>query len=170
MGRVNLVLRSVFSDIFRTETPSYKEFLDIDSELGLNDSQYRGIKRVYRSRVSKLKDDLILIALIEELIIQLRCLQKFEDNLKIFFVNDYLYARTVFYRVDKGPKDIRVPIMRKLDLPTEYVDILTDNKKFMKGVKLKLKAALEKEIEITREKVNKEMRKNRKLYEKTEEK
>ena len=27
MGRVNLVLRSVFSDIFRSDVPTYTEFL-----------------------------------------------------------------------------------------------------------------------------------------------
>ena len=101
-----------------------------------------------------------LIAAIEELIIQLRCFQKYEENLKIFQVNDYLYARTVFYRVDKGPKDIRIPIMKMSELPISDLDILLDNKKFMDGVKTKLEAAITKEIDTTREKVNKQMKRD----------
>lgn len=161
MGRKNLILKSIFSEIFDRENMSlYNDFLNIDEELNINDSEYIAAKKFYAEKLKFIQQDLKVISLAEELIIQQRCHTKISDEMKIFFVNDFLYARTPFFRSYKSPKDIRVPVLSVGKLPSIRINVLLKDKKIMKMARDKLSLVIQKEIDKTRNELNLYMKKH----------
>ena len=71
------------------------------------------------------------------------------EEIKLSLVrNEYIYARTPFYRKDKKAKDVRV-IVDKIEFHPEVgtnIEILIGNEDFMARAKEKLTSAMDSEI------------------------
>ena len=114
------------------------KFIDSQKEF-VNTDYY---KRVYDSIQYKIEH----LALIEEGILQRRCLLEKPLKIKLSFMREYVYARCPFYRRDKGTKDIRVLVSR-IDLifptnPNPHLNDLYLNDEFMDMAKAKLIQAM----------------------------
>jgi len=148
MGRNVQVLRTLFSNMFRSNKNPVDEFLLIDEVMNLsNNSEIQELKKEYQSLVNMSKDVLHRVGKIEELIIQLRCRELIRENIKLSFVRDYIYARSIFYRSEKDIKDIRVVICKINDAPSKYPDRLYSNEEFITLAVHKIRDAMDIVIE-----------------------
>ena len=77
---------------------------------------------------------------------QIRSKETLLENIKLSTVREYIYARSLFYREDKGTKDIRV-IVDKTDIYGTDLKSLLENKDFMTKASSKLETAMDKEIQ-----------------------
>lgn len=148
MGRNVQVLRTLFSDMFRKNKSPITEFLSIDDVLNLTDTfEITELKKEYLTLFNMSKDVLHRAGKVEELIIQLRCRELIRDTIKLSFVRDYIYARSIFYQSKKDVKDIRVVICKLEDAPEKYPDHLYANKEFITLAVEKLQTAMDVIIE-----------------------
>lgn len=126
---------------------SYENFLSIDHELGIPESELlKNLKERYSEIAQNCVDDIKILAALEELIVQIRSKEVIDSELRLSLSRDYIYARTTFFRRGKEINDIRV-IIGKVD---EYPDSLEDllkNPDFRVICKNKLIEAMNKEIE-----------------------
>jgi hypothetical protein len=84
---------------------------------------------------------------LEEIIMQLRSRDSIGDDFKLSIVREYIYARTPFFRRDKGTKDIRV-IVGLTEFYGEDTRKLMGNDEFVQRATTKLIDAMNQEISI----------------------
>lgn len=121
----------------------FEQFLNMDPEE--TSSDLKGLTNKYREIVTKWKTNFELVALLEETIMQLRSKENITD-IKLSVVRDeYIYARTPFYRRGGSTKDIRV-IVGKIDIDGDDLNQLARNIKFMERAKRKIVVAMDKII------------------------
>lgn len=144
MGRVNKATEGVFVDIVgdKKTISSYDLFLQNE---GTITKQMKPFVDQYKSIIAKTKVEMEKLALLEEIIMQLRSKENLDD-IKFSLVREYIYARCPFYRRNKTAKEIRV-IVDNIEFWEKYIDNLNDNKDIMNKAKTKLVKAMEKEIE-----------------------
>ena len=147
MGRVNKTISGVFIDIVGTpnQISQYQQFINRGS---VEDTKVNEFLSQYTELVSKHKRTFQQLALLEEIVIQMRIMENLED-IKLSLVRDYIYARTPFYRKSNTAKDIRV-IVDKLEFHPEGREDLANlfgKEEFMKRAKEKLVEAMSNEIE-----------------------
>lgn len=111
MPRTNKVTEKVFAEI--AETPKkkgeYTTFLDIDRIMGLPESDsLRALKEEYNELTSENRGTISTLAALEEIIIQIRCREVVESELRLSLSRNYIYARSLFYRRGNKINDIRV--------------------------------------------------------------
>jgi hypothetical protein len=142
MGRVNKAIEGVFTEIVGTdkELSSYDVFLKYDEE----PQDVKAYVSKYRESITKLKSEFERLSLLEEIIMQIRSKANMSD-IKLSLVREYIYARCSFYRRGKTAKDIRV-IVDNVEFWESNMDNLQKNEAFMERAKIKLIAAMEKEI------------------------
>lgn len=145
MGRVNKSIEGVFTDLVGgpNEISSYDIFLreqPKDAKPGL-----KNYIENYKKIVDKNKNQFLKLAMLEEIIMQMRIRENME-GIKLTRVREYIYARCPFYRREKTAKEIRV-IVDNAEFWKESIDQLMYNNDFMTKAKTKLSAAMEKEIE-----------------------
>ena len=150
MGKSNKLLKNIFSDYFTKTGKSYIDFLIVQNEKELQNQEIDNFKSEYIEIIENYKWIFNLLGYIEKLIIQLRCKENLIDNLKLYYLNDYLYARTVFLKSNKI-KDIRVPIGKSNTLPSTNIEVLQNNEIFMSGVIQKMITSMNKEITKTKD-------------------
>lgn len=103
----------------------------------------------YQDMVTRWKSDFEKMALLEELILQLRAKENIKE-IKFSIVREkYLYARTPFYRVNGTSKDIRVILGQKSQFEVETMDDIKDlysDLPFMENTKRRLITAMDEII------------------------
>jgi hypothetical protein len=151
MPRNNKVTERVFADIAKIngQTGASDRFLIIDEAIGIQESEsLKSLKERYRELVEGCVDDINLLAMVEEIIIQMRCKENIiiESELRLSLSRNYIYARSLFYRKDNQINDIRV-VAGKVDEYGEDLDNLLKDDKFRFICITKLKEVMDKEIE-----------------------
>jgi hypothetical protein len=149
MPRTNDVTKRVFADI--AETPkkkgSYTTFLNIDKIMGLPESDsLRAFKDEYSELTSENSGTFSTLAALEEIIIQIRCKEVIDSELRLSLSRHYIYARSLFYRRGKTINDIRVIAGTTKEFGTD-MDKLLEDPEFKLLCKTKLLEAMDKEID-----------------------
>jgi hypothetical protein len=148
MARENKLTEGVFTGIVgtREKISSYDKFLNVNVDLSVKHSDdLNKYCKKYRDVINKNKVKFQNLAKLEEVIMQLRSKETIKENVKLSLVREYIYARSLFYREDKGTKDIRV-IVGKTEFYGTDLEKLLDSPVFMGIAVTKLETAMDKEI------------------------
>lgn len=138
-------VNGVFTDIVGTpkEISQYDRFLNTGPKTESKDlAEYTNL---YRSVVTKWKSQFETVALLEEVILQLRCAENIKEIKLSLVKGEYIYARSPFYRRGGSTKDIRV-IVGRTDIDGEDLDALSKDVEFMGRCENKLMVAMKKTI------------------------
>ena len=138
-------VNGVFTEIVGTtkELSQFEQFLNMDPKE--SSDELKKLTHTYRSIVTKWKTNFDSAALLEETILQLRAKENITE-IKLSIVRDeYIYARSPFYRRGGSTKDIRV-IVGKTDIDGEDLNRLSKNIQFMERAKRKIQVAMDKII------------------------
>lgn len=149
MPRNNKVTERVFADIAETgrKKGTYDNFLSIDQEMGLNESPaLKAMKQKYTELAQEHAEDLKNLASLEEIIIQMRCKEVVNSEIRLSLSRNYIYARSLFYRRSNQINDIRIVVGKSDEIGDDLVSLLQDDD-FMSFAKTKLLEAMDKEIE-----------------------
>jgi hypothetical protein len=104
-----------------------------------------------------MKSNFEKLAKLEGVIMQMRAKELISEEVKLSLVRDeYIYARTLFYREDRETKDIRV-IVGKTEFHGNNLEELSRDETFMRLAKDKLAKAIDKEIQRNLNELNKYM-------------
>ena len=148
MPRLQKVTEKVFAAI--AETPqkkgAYTTFLDIDDVLGIpEEDRLTEMKTLYADLVASTKKTVSTLAMIEEIVIQIRCKSVIDQELRLSLSRNYIYARSIFYRRDNQINDIRI-VVGTTDTFGDNLDELIEDYGFRGVCIAKLGKAMEKEI------------------------
>jgi hypothetical protein len=146
MPRLNKVTERVFTDLSKT---SIEDFLRIDEVMNLQVSSiHASMKKAYNalSKEAEFIEVLENLASVEEIIVQLRCKQVINSELRLSLSRNYIYARSLFYRRGKEINDIRVVVGLTNDFGSD-IESLIKNTFFRVMATRKLEEAMDKEIE-----------------------
>jgi len=130
----------------------FEQFLNQDPQDGSTD--LKKLTGTYRNVVTKWKSQFDTVALLEETILQLRAKENITE-IKLSKVRDeYIYARSPFYRRGGSTKDIRV-IVGKTDIDGEDLNRLAKDITFMERSKRKIQVAMDRVISENRNELTK---------------
>jgi hypothetical protein len=129
MARINKLVAVPMNDALG----EIKSFID--------NMQPNELSRDYSMLFAEIKDKMELMAKLEEVLVQQKCVA--EMSIKLDIMRGYIYARTPFYKNGHAAKDIRVIVAKVSDEKSE-AEIITLAKE-------KLKALMVKEIGANRE-------------------
>lgn len=149
MPRTNKITERVFADLseFGNQKGAHERFLNLDKELGLQETpSLIALKKQYKTISSEFVEDLTDLACIEEIIIQTRCKQVINSELRLSLSRNYIYARSLFYRRGNQINDIRV-IVGLTDEFGDNIGELVNDETFRELATNKLLQAMDKEIE-----------------------
>jgi len=149
MPRTNKITERVFADLSETRNrkSAPERFLSLDEEMGLQVTpSLIALKNKYKSLSSEFTDNLPDLASIEEIIIQMRCKQVINSELRLSLSRNYIYARSLFYRKGNQINDIRVIVGFTEDFGDNITELINDQI-FRDVATSKLLGAMEKEIE-----------------------
>jgi hypothetical protein len=138
-------VNGVFTEIVGTQKQlsQFEQFLNMDPKE--SSDELKRLTYTYRNIVTKWKANFDSAALLEETILQLRAKENITE-IKLSIVRDeYIYARSPFYRRGGSTKDIRV-IVGKTDIDGEDLNRLSKNIQFMERAKRKIQVAMDKII------------------------
>ena len=147
-------VNGVFTEIVGTPKTisSFEQFLNQDPEE--TSDALKKLTGTYRNIVTKWKPQFDSVALLEETILQMRAMENVSE-IKLSVVRDeYIYARSPFYRRGGSTKDIRV-IVGKTDIDGEDLNRLAKDLKFMERAKKKVQVAMDKQIAENRNELTK---------------
>lgn len=128
-----------------TDLTPFEKFNKIDEVLGIDVTHYDEFKIEYANLIKENQLLFKRLELLEQIIIQNRCIEKIEESIKLLIVRDYIYARALFYRQDNEVDDIRI-IVGKTDEYGDNVEVLSNDDAFMSIAYNKLYDAMEREI------------------------
>jgi hypothetical protein len=148
MGRVNKLTDGVFTGIVgnASEVSTYDRFINLQGDL-TNSKESNEFLREYQTVITENKVAFDRLSSLEEIIMQLRSRDSIGDDFKLSIVREYIYARTPFFRRDKGTKDIRV-IVGLTEFYGEDTRKLMGNDEFVQRATTKLIDAMNQEISI----------------------
>jgi hypothetical protein len=149
MPRNNKVTERVFADIAETgrKKGTYDKFLSIDQEMGIQESaMLQLMKKRYAELAHEHAEDLKNLAALEEIIIQLRCKEVINSEIRLSLSRNYIYARSLFYRRSNQINDIRI-VVGKTEEYGEDLNTLFNDIVFMQLAKDKLREAMDKEVQ-----------------------
>ena len=148
MGRVNKLTDGVFTGIVgnASEVSTYDRFINLQGDL-TNSKESNEFLREYQTVITENKVAFDRLSSLEEIIMQLRSRDSIGDDFKLSIVREYIYARTPFFRRDKGTKDIRV-IVGLTEFYGEDTRKLMGNDEFVQRSTTKLIDAMNQEISI----------------------
>ena len=146
MGRVNKLTDGVFTGIVgnASEVSSYDRFINLKEDYATSKESNEFLKE-YQTVITENKVAFDRLSSLEEIIMQLRSRDSIGDDFKLSIVREYIYARTPFFRRDKGTKDIRV-IVGLTEFYGEDTRNLMGNKEFVSKAASKLTDAMDVEI------------------------
>ena len=100
-------VNGVFTEIVGTPKTisSFEQFLNMDPPESSKD--LKQMTHTYRNIVTKWKTQFDTVALLEETIMQLRSKENLSEIKLSVVRDDYIYARSPFYRMGGSTKDIR---------------------------------------------------------------
>jgi hypothetical protein len=144
MPRLNNVMKRVFADM---SAKSVEDFLRIEEDLGLQTTPSQAAwKKRYQDLAEEFIGDLEDLAIIENILIQLRCKLMIESELRLSLSRNYIYARSTFFRRGKEINDIRVVVGKTEDWGNN-IDELINDLDFRQVCTLELEKAMDMEIE-----------------------
>ena len=161
MPRINKITERVFSGLEKTRdrNGAHERFLALDGELGLQETEsLLAWKKRYADLAENFVDDLRDLALMEEIIIQMRAKQVIHSEIRLSLSRNYVYARSLFYRRGNQINDIRVVVGKTEELGDDFNELcirLVDDPAFLLLCISKLKTAMDLEIEKTIVELNK---------------
>jgi hypothetical protein len=138
-------VNGVFTEMVGTQKQlsQFEQFLNMNPKE--SSDELKRLTYTYRNIVTKWKANFDSAALLEETILQLRAKENITE-IKLSIVRDeYIYARSPFYRRGGSTKDIRV-IVGKTDIDGEDLNRLSKNIQFMERAKRKIQVAMDKII------------------------
>jgi hypothetical protein len=138
-------VNGVFTEMVGTQKQlsQFEQFLNMNPKE--SSDELKRLTYTYRNIVTKWKSNFDSAALLEETILQLRAKENITE-IKLSIVRDeYIYARSPFYRRGGSTKDIRV-IVGKTDIDGEDLNRLSKNIQFMERAKRKIQVAMDKII------------------------
>ena len=146
MGRVNKWTYGIFTGIVgnSSEVSTYDRFINLQTDL-TNSGESDDLLKSYQTLVTENKTVFEHLASLEEMIMQLRSRDNIGEDFKLSIVREYIYARTPFFRRDKGTKDIRV-IVGLTEFYGDDMRKLMGNKEFVARAITKLTDAMNQEI------------------------
>jgi hypothetical protein len=152
MPRLNKVTEKVFAEI--AETPKkkgmYTTFLNIDKVMGLEESPaLKEFKDMYDELAQENKGTISALAALEEIIIQIRCKEVVNSELRLSLSRNYIYARSLFYRRGNKINDIRV-VVGTIEKYGDNLDDLIKDESFRLLCYTYLTGAMNKEIEANK--------------------
>jgi hypothetical protein len=140
MARNNRLTEQVFTGL----DPG--KFLSTDEFLGITETpEITKAKELYRKLLDHISPSMTALVTLEETLVQLRCREVIDSNIKLSFIKNYIYARSLFYRSENDVKDIRV-IVGKISEDGDDPDVLLDDDVFMVLATMKIKEAMDLEI------------------------
>jgi hypothetical protein len=143
MPRHNNVIEKIFSEI---NMDDIKEFLNFEKNNKLQETENQSaIKKLYLEILNQNITTINELSSIEEIIIQMRCVEFINPSLRLSLSREYIYARSTFYRRNKEINDIRV-IIGKIEMFGDKIDQLILNPEFRSVCIEKLVEAMNKEI------------------------
>ena len=148
MPRLQKVTEKVFAEIAETSQKkgAYTTFLDIDNVLALPVSgRLHDLKILYKDMVTEHKDVISTLAALEEIIIQIRCKNRIDQELRLSLSRNYIYARSIFFRRGNQINDIRI-VVGTTDSYGDDLDTLVEDLGFRGVCITKLSKAMDKEI------------------------
>jgi hypothetical protein len=153
MARVNVQTKGVFVKLFGKEatTPPFVEFMTSNNPEKPS-NQLKAYLKMYKEFVRVHSASLKRMAIIEELIMQLRSKENMQD-IKLALVRGYIYARCSIYRNDKPAKDVRVIIDSKENWKKFSLKKLIENEEFMALTYERLAIHMDKLIELNYERL-----------------
>jgi hypothetical protein len=160
MSRENKLTGGVFTGIVGTseKISSYDKFLNVTVDMSQPHSEdlVKHCNR-YKDFIGMMKSNFEKLAKLEGVIMQMRAKELISEEVKLSLVRDeYIYARTLFYREDRETKDIRV-IVGKTEFHGNNLEELSRDETFMRLAKDKLAKAIDKEIQRNLNELNKYM-------------
>ena len=140
--------------------PNQGVFVNLNDDIKrlLDSGDPNGATEVYQLHVKDIQDKINVLAQIEEVILQNRCLTSDNlDKIKLSILREYVYARCPFFRMGKKSKDIRI-IVGRYDIVSGLrnkpsIDDLLNNPTVMNVARTKLFEAMSKEIKVNEEKM-----------------
>lgn len=134
-------VHGVFTDIVGSDKEISKFEVFLNSSPDKSSDQLNTLTGTYRNIVSKWKGNFESVALLEELILQYRSMENLSE-IKLSIVRDeYIYARSPFYRRGGSTKDIRV-IVGRTDIDSDDLERLSKDLKFMEICQRKIKTTM----------------------------
>ena len=149
MPRYNRITERMFATIADDNTVrgTYKAFLAVDKNHNLPESEsLKTLKEAYSSVIQNCIEDIKTLAMLEEIIIQTRCKEVIDKEIRLSLSRNYIYARSLFFRKDKEINDIRV-MVGKTDDWGEDMESLIKDPKFLAIAKTMLLESMDKEIQ-----------------------
>jgi hypothetical protein len=149
MSRENRLTGGVFTGIVGNaeKISSYDKFLNqtVDMTQPHSDELVKHCNR-YKDFIGMMKTNFEKLAKLEGVIMQMRAKELISEEVKLSLVrNEYIYARTIFYREDRETKDIRI-IVGKTEFYGSDLEQLYRDEAFMAIAKDKLVKAIDTEI------------------------
>ena len=164
MGRVNKKNDGVFVELIGSDEKysAFDVFINTNNPKEMSEDLNKFVQD-YKVSIEKYRKEFTRLSILEEVIMQLRSKENMEIKLSIAGGgssgnNQYIYARTHFYRREKVAKDIRVvvdPVELWQDKIKTSVEDLRKNKEFMDKATNKLIKAMTEEIVARMEKIKK---------------
>ena len=149
MSRNNKLTQVVLSEIIGTDSKvsKFHQFIHVDKLLGVTETpELKDCLKLYGKLATKNLKEIVDMAKLEEIIVQLRCREQVMEEFKLSKVREYIYARALFYRSEKDVKDIRV-VVGRTDIWGDDIDKLLGNEEFVKLSVTKLKEVMTIEID-----------------------
>ena len=104
------------------------------------------MKERYISIIKSIKYDIMILASLEEIIMQLRAIEMIDSELRLSLNKNFIYARATFYRSENKINDIRV-IAGKIEDYGDNIESLIKDPRFRYICIEKIKEAMNNEIE-----------------------
>ena len=147
-------VNGVFTEIVGTPKTisSFEQFLNMDPPESSKD--LKQMTHTYRNIVTKWKTQFDTVALLEETIMQLRSKENLNEIKLSVVRDDYIYARSPFYRMGGSTKDIRC-IVGKVDIDGDDLNRLAKDITFMERAKRKIQTTMDKIIAQNRNQLTK---------------
>jgi hypothetical protein len=140
MARNNRLTEQVFTGL------DPEKFLSTDEFLGITETpEITKAKELYRKLLEHITPSITALVTLEETLVQLRCREMIKENIKLSFIRDYIYARSLFYRSGNEVKDIRV-IVGRISEYGDDPDVLLNDHVFMGLARFKIEDAMDDEI------------------------
>lgn len=124
MARNNKTISRIFTEIVRDRL--YDKFFTLNTDLKHHECETQSaMKKLYTQMLDNMKPELGSISKVEEIIIQLRAKEQIDTELRLSLSRHYIYARTLFFRMDKEINDIRVIVGKTTDYGDNIENLIT---------------------------------------------
>lgn len=141
----NKLTKGVFLNIMSGDIDDTTKFLNEQKSLKTS-KLTNGLFNEYKTIVNRNYTDFEKLSRLEEIILQDRAINNMGEIKFSDMRNEYIYARTDFYRSDRVTKDIRVIVAKVSDVcddKSQLEDVYNDTR-FINIAKIKLQDAMSK--------------------------